>query len=633
MGEGAVESARDPERQRHFVRRLLDDVRALETMLEDGRFETGIRRLGAEQELFLIDGAGRPLMAGPEILDAIDDPHFTTELARFNLEANLDPQVIGPGCLDALADQLETLVGLVRAAARAEGGDVLLCGILPTLEQGDLGPESMTPRKRYEELDDALRRLRGGDLHVHIRGRDELRLRHDNVMLEACNTSFQVHFQVDPDGFARHYNLAQLVTAPILAAATFSPVLFGQRLWHETRIALFRQAVDTRSSRGAWRSSPPRVQFGDRWIDDSILEIFREDIARFELMLTAELGEPSTEILARGQMPDLRALMLHNGTVYRWNRPCYGVADGVAHLRIENRVLPAGPSLADEVANTAFWIGLMCALDEQYGDVRERISFGAVKENFLVAARNGLDAQLRWLDGSVRPVSELVVDELLPLARHGLGSAGLPSEEIDPHLDIIMQRVARNRTGSRWVLNSLRSLDDGQSSRSEIMARLTHAMAARQDSGAPAHTWPVAAGKRASALELYSRVSTLMTTDLFTVNQDEVLDLVASIMDWRHIRHVPVEDNRHRLVGLITHRMLLRELARCHGKPHAPIAVGDVMARDVVTVTPQTPTLEAFELLRRHRFGSLPVVEDDRLVGIVTERDFLRLTAELLERL
>ncbi|MFM1873913.1 MAG: hypothetical protein RL398_3335, partial [Planctomycetota bacterium] len=111
-------------------------------------------------------------------------------------------------------------------------------------------------------------------------------------------------------------------------------------------------------------------------------------------------------------------------------------------------------------------------------------------------------------------------------------------------------------------------------------------------------------------------------------------DLAASLMDWRHIRHVPVEDNDGHLVGLVSHRTLLRLVGQgVRGSQRAPVAVKDIMRRDPITVTPSTPTLDAIELMRKHKVGCLPVVEEGmRLVGIITERDLIRVAAMLFEK-
>ena len=299
MGEHQVQDDISPEQLRLFMRNLLDDLRALERMIEDDWIESGVRRVGAEQEMFLVGPGWRPAPIATEVLAAIEDPRFTTELAKFNLEGNLDPVVFGKGCLSQIEAQLTELVGLARDGARDCGGEIALCGILPTLRKSDLGLDNMAPVPRYFALNRAMNKLRGGSYDFQIKGMDELIVKHDSVMLESCNTSFQVHFQVAADEFARLYNIAQVVAAPVLAACTNSPLLFGRRLWRETRIALFQQAVDTRSTSHELRERQPRVSFGRQWVKESATELFREDIARFKILIGGDTDEDPSPRSAR----------------------------------------------------------------------------------------------------------------------------------------------------------------------------------------------------------------------------------------------------------------------------------------------------------------------------------------------
>ena len=634
MGEHDVPGDLDDRQRRTFVKALLDDVHALEQMLDGGAIETGVRRIGAEQEMFLIDAAMNPAPVATQVLERADDPRLTTELARFNLEANLSPQRFGGACLRLLEQELDEVVGLARRAAQSCGADVLLTGILPTLRKSDLDLANMTPIARYHALNREISRLRGGEFQIVIKGLDELETTHDNVMLESCNTSFQIHFQVGPAEFARLYNIAQAVTAPVLAAAVNSPVLLGRRLWHETRVALFQRSIDARSTAHQARGLRPRVSFGDAWIRDSVLEIFREDIALFRVVLGAGLEEDSLAEVAAGRVPRLSALRLHNGTVYRWNRACYGTADGVAHLRIENRALPAGPTIVDEIANAAFFYGLMSGVLETHGDITTQMEFDDAKVNFFSAARNGLDAQLRWFGGHRHTASSLILEHLLPLARSGLQASGIDDADAEHYLGIVRERVESTQTGAQWALSSLARMD--ASVRVDMRQRtLASAMLGHQKVGDPVHGWPLARPEDdADWRRGFQTVGQIMTTDLFTVRPEDLVDLAASLMDWEHIRHVPVEDDDGRLVGLVSHRALLRMVARGlrRGEGEA-IAVKEIMTADPVTVTPTTTTLAAMRLMQGQGLGCLPVVEDDeKLVGIITERDLIHVSSRLLEQ-
>ncbi|HSD45288.1 MAG TPA: CBS domain-containing protein [Pyrinomonadaceae bacterium] len=636
MGEHKVQTNIDERKAQFFMKAMLEDLRALAFMLEDGRVESGVTRIGAEQEMFLIDRYLRPAPVSLEVLEHASDPRLTTEIARFNLEANLTPLELTNDCFSRMEQELTELIELARAGAASQNADVFLSGILPTLQKSDLTLDNLTPVVRYHELDRAVIRLRGGPLSIHIKGLDELHLTHDNIMMESCNTSFQIHFQSTAHDFANDYNAAQAITAPVLAVAVNSPLLFGQRLWQETRVALFQHSADERSRPQLTRQQPTRVSFGDCWLQNSVIELFHDQITRFRPIMFAEPDENPFQVLARGETPSLSALRLHNGTVWRWNRACYGVADGVAHLRIENRALPSGPTIVDEIANAAFFTGLMAAVPKLYGQIAARMRFDEAKANFFRAARHGLDAQLHWLDGQSHSAPALILEQLLPMAREGLCNAGVAGEDIDKYLGIIEQRAQSRQTGARWISKSLAAMDD-LTPKDARHRQLTSTMLANQKTGEPIHHWSVIEKAQPDEWEQgYRTVGQFMTTDLFTVKPDDVVDLAASVMDWRHVRHVPVEDEEGRLVGLVTHRALLRLMTMGGGSRSAgenqAITVREVMVTNPVTVTPSTPSLEAIETMRRNRVGCLPVVEGNELVGIVTSYDFLEASARLFEQ-
>ncbi|TVP77916.1 MAG: CBS domain-containing protein [Gemmatimonadales bacterium] len=629
--EGLPEELR-PEAIRAFTRAILRDLQALERILDQGLITEGQRHVGAEQELFLVGPGWRPAPLGQEVLARLGDGPFTPELALFNLEVNLPPEPLTGNAFSRMEEALEGYLDQVREAAEAEGAKVVLSGTLPTLMKSDLTLEQITPEPRYRALNEALTRMRGGEYHLRIEGIDELIVRHDSVMLEACNTSCQVHLQVSPSEFATMYNVAQLVAGPVLAVAVNSPLLFGRRLWAETRIALFQQSLDTRSATPYVRDMAPRVRFGDDWVRESMVELFTTDLSRFRVLLAGPVPEDPLEKLARGEMPGLEALQMYNSTLYRWNRPCLGVKDGVAHLRIESRALPAGPSVADQVANAAFWIGLVLGIAREHGNPSGAFPFEEAKSNFMAAARDGLRAGLRWLDGEVWSASRLILDRLLPLARAGLEEAGISREDRDRTLGIIEARVRTGRTGSDWILASLAEMGES-GTRSERLAALTAASEARQRSRKPVHEWELATiGEAGGWTHTYLRVEQYMNTRPVTVNEDELVDLVAFVMDRQGIRHIPVEDHEQRLVGLVSYRSLLRSLAERGGEGlDGPIPVREVMEPRPVTVRPETPTLEAIQLMRARGVACLPVVQDERLVGLVTERDFMPIAYELLE--
>ena len=635
MGDKQViDTENEGELLRAFTKRLLRDVQALERMLKKGMIEEGVRRIGAEQEVFLVDRDFRPAPTALKMIERLHDEHYVTEVALFNLEMNLDPQPYGGKCLSATEAQLLGLLEKARHAAHAIGNDIVLTGILPTIRKSDLGLENMTPIPRYFALNKAMTKLRGGDYEINLKGVDELHVKHDNVMLESCNTSFQCHLQVGAKEFAKMYNIAQVATAPVLAAATNSPMLFGRRLWNETRIALFQQSVDTRSSSEGVREAPPRVDFGRQWVRESVIELYQENISRYRVLIAAEPEDDPMDVLDRGQIPTLRALRLHNGTIYRWNRACYGIMNGVPHLRIEARALPSGPTPVDEIANSAFWYGLVIGLAAQYDDITKHIAFDDAKGNFFAAARLGLGAQFTWLDGTVAPAQKLIAEKLLPIASKGLLDTGVDRDDVARYLGIIEERVLSGRTGSAWALRSYADMRSKGTDGERVNA-LTAAAIKRQRDNTPVARWePARIEEGGGWKHNYVKVEQFMGTDFVTVQEGDPLDLVLNLMIWERVRHVPVEDAQHRLVGLVTYRAVLRAAAQwLHESESTPIPVADVMKRDPWTVTPDTPTLVAIEVMSQKGVGCLPVVtKDGKLVGLVTSRNLLGVASELLEQ-
>ena len=631
MGDKKVTTEYDDAQMRSFTLGVLNDLRSLEHMLDSGMFEETARRIGAEQEMFLVDSAMHPAPLAIEVMEQARDGRLTTEIGKFNLEANLTPREFDADCLSLMEAELNEIIDVVRRAAASHDAGVVLAGILPTIQMTDLTHRNLTPNPRYFEIDRVVTKLHGDDRSIQIKGLDELQLTIQDTFIEFCNTSFQVHLQVGAKDFVRQYNWAQAISAPVLASAVNSPLLLNHRLWHETRIALFQHAIDTRSTVHRERNQTPRVNFGDRWVEDSILEVLHEDAVRFRILLAQAIEENSLEMLASGAIPQLAAWRLHNGTIWRWNRPCYGIVNGKPGLRIEARYLPAGPSVADEMANAAFFLGLMTELPEEFGDITKYMSFEDAKNNFFNAARYGLNGQIRGLDGKSRRVGRLIVEELLPRSRRGLARAGIDETDAGRLLDIIEARVEAEMTGAKWMVDSLAAMDK-PAKPNVRMRTLTACMKTNQEGGEPAHLWPLAEiPAQCEWIDNYKTVEQFMAVDLFTVRAEDVLDLAASSMHWRHVRHVPVEDDAGHLIGIVSHRDLLElfALGKMHG--HAELVIRDVMKRDVITIEPDTPTLDALALMRERGIGCLPVVKGNKLIGLITAYDFLTVSSKLLE--
>jgi CBS domain-containing protein/gamma-glutamylcysteine synthetase len=628
------------EARRRFMASLLTELRALERMVEEKRFERGVSRIGSEQEMFLVDGTCHPAGGALRVLENLQDPHFTTELGLFNLEANADPQPLAGKGLAAMEAQLGELYAKVRAAAAPFDLSPVMTGILPTLSKTDLGLHNMVPKPRYQVLNRAMNEARGDAFDFSITGIDELTMRHDSVMVEACNASFQVHLQIaEPERFDHHYNVAQMLLAPTLAVSTNSPLLFGRRLWAETRIALFEQSCDIRTRGLHLREADKRVGFGREWLTGSVVDLFKENLTRFRTLVVADIEEDALEALNQGRAPKMRATLLHSGTIYRWNRAYYGVSEnGLPHLRIELRVLPSGPTIADEVASAAFWLGLMTELGATLEHVPSRIAFAHAQANLYAAARDGLSARFTWLDKKEVLAQPLVLDHLLPLAQAGLDRAGVDRTDSARYLSIVEERVRTLRTGSHWMLQSLADMKQRRTPGVRMRA-LVAATIARQQTLRVVSAWDDARlDESSSAFTGSEKVSQYMQTDIITVRPDDPIALVAELMGWERIRHVAVEDDKDRIVGLVSYRAVLRFLTEFAKRPALAegsatpqsTPVSNIMRTELVTVMPDTPTLEAIALMRRHRVGCLPVVQEGHIVAMLTEEDFVGIVGKVL---
>jgi len=614
-----------------FSKHLLKDLRALELMLSEGLFEKGITRLGAEQEFCTIDYALKPAMVNQQVLDRINDPHFTTELAKFNLEANLDPLELKENCFSALENDLILLLTKANRASHDEGAKIILTGILPTIRHGDIVLDNMTPNERYYQLNDAILKARDGNFKFNIIGLDELITESNTVLFESCNTSFQIHYQTEPDLVNNHYNWAHMISGPVLAACTNSPIFLGKRLWSETRIALFQQSADTRKTINPHRKQRARVTFGNSWRTGGPLEIFRDTVQRYKVLLPIDISEDSEQVLQSGRIPKLKALCTHNGTVYRWNRLCYGITGSKPHLRIENRYIPSGPTIIDEVSNTAFWIGLMHGVTDKYKDLPSKMSFDKVKNNFLVAAKEGLKAQFQWLDEKLYTAQDLILKELIPIAEAGLTKAGVDPADIQKYLKVIEERVTLRKTGSSWILDSFEELKKNHSTE-EVVVGITEGIYQRQKKGLPVHNWSALKMEEAVGWESkYQFVNQIMATDLLTVQKGDLLEMAVNILLWSNINHLPVENSSGELIGLLTSDLVLK----WHNDPNtansASTTVADVMLNKVATCDPKTTTKEAYFIMKNQEVGCLPVVENDKLIGLVTLHAFVKLMEHFLE--
>lgn len=494
MGSDVAEGQLDVHDHDRFRDRLRACLRALDALLARPGFGDGELSIGAELELNLVDAeSSRPALINHEVLETAGDPRVALELNRFNIELNSTPAALAGAPFSALGAELRSLLDLTNGSARAHGGRVLPIGILPTLRADDLLGDNMTDRERYRQLSAELRRLRGAPFHIHINGLDPIDLDCDDVTLEGAATSLQIHLRVAPSDYAAVYNAVQIATAPVLAVASNSPFFLGHRLWDETRIALFKQAVDDRAERSAAGWPPPRVAFGHGWVRDGIHELFEESAALHQPLMPFVCDEDPEQCLAGGGVPALHELRLHNGTVWRWNRAIYDAADG-GHLRIEMRSLPAGPTVRDMMANAALHVGLALGLARHAAEMTARLPFAYAQHNFYRAAQTGIDAELLWPSPeppSPRPerATDLVL-RLLPIARRGLVDAGVSDSEADEQLEVIEQRCRTARTGARWQRAAFDALSRGAAPAEALAAMVEH-YADNVEGGQPVHSWSI----------------------------------------------------------------------------------------------------------------------------------------------
>jgi gamma-glutamyl:cysteine ligase YbdK (ATP-grasp superfamily) len=459
-----------------FGTRLAEETALLETWFREACFDTTGCVAGFELEAWLVSADGRPAAMNAEYLDALGSPLVVPELSVYNVEINTRQRSLEGAALGRMRDSLDAIWARCNEVAARFGSRLAMIGTLPSLREEDLGLHSMSPLQRYRALNEQVLRLRQGrPLELEVRGAELLRIRQPDVMLEAATTSFQLHLQTPEASAARLFNASVVAAAPTVAVAANSPFLFGRELWQETRVPVFEQAVAVGGDE-AGGGPNPRVTFGSGYVRESLFELFAENRDCYPVLLPMCESEPL------GRLYHLR---LHNGTIWRWIRPLIGFdGDGTPHLRIEHRVIPAGPSVPDAIANAAFYYGLAQALAAAPEPPEARIDFQTARENFYAAARYGLAAQVRWLDGREAPLRALVLETLLPLARKGLQRLDIEPGDTDECLDIIEARTRTGRTGAQWQL-------DYVARHGRDMEALTLAYLEHQQQGLPVHEWGV----------------------------------------------------------------------------------------------------------------------------------------------
>ena len=469
------------------VRRCLD---VFERMLVEHSFDFGQPMTGLEIELNLVDQRWQPAMANAEVLEVIADPDFQTELGRYNIEFNVAPRSLTGDLMLDLENVLRASLDHAESKANEIGSEIIMIGILPTLRTEHFESEWMSANPRYQALDEAVFAARREDLELDISGVEHLKMYADTIAPESACTSVQLHLQVSPADFAPCWNAAQTLAGPQMALGANSPFLFGKKLWAETRTELFLQATDTRSPELRNQGVRPPVFFGERWIT-SIFDLFEENVRYFPALLPETTDEEPEAVLAAGEAPRLQELRLHNGTVYRWNRPVYDVVDGRPHLRVENRVLPAGPTVVDVLANAAFYYGALTVLATEERPVWTKMSFDAAKANFDAGSQLGVDAVFYWPGFGEVSWDELLLRHLLPKAHQGLERWGVSAEARNRYLGIVEDRCKTRRNGAWWQSEAVAAFEAHGMSRDDALTEMLKHYSRGMHSNEPVHTWEV----------------------------------------------------------------------------------------------------------------------------------------------
>ena len=476
-----------------FRTRLATNLLCLQQLLDRPGFGEGPRMLGAELELYLIDEQGRPLPQNLELLERAGDKRLTSELNRYNVEANLTPRLFSDSPFSGLEQEMHEVLSLLNNLSSDSGGHVLPIGILPTLAREDFSREMLTPEDRYIAMMRDIRKRRQESIAIDLQGEEAVSFTTDLVTCEGANTSLQIHYRAEPSRFTDLFNAIQLTTPVMVGVSANSPFFLGRSVWHETRIDLFRQAIDARSERRRELHMPERVYLGHGWVRQGPYELFAEKVSLYRTVLPVCDNEDPEAVMDSGGTPRLFELDMHAGSVWPWNRAVYDHQNG-GHVRIELRSLSAGPTASDMVANAAFAIGLAEGLAGDMESLIPSIPFQIVADNLQRAARHGLTASLLWPSDTRRELEERSVHDvatsLLPLARRGLESINVSKAETDRYLGIIERRLRNRQTGASWQLAQFNSLAESMSNQQAL-----HEMLARyrrhHDSGLSVADWPL----------------------------------------------------------------------------------------------------------------------------------------------
>lgn len=475
MGEEIQYSRFNKSDYDQFEQCLSEETKLLGEWFQDNVLSDHPPVAGCELEAWLIDDKGIPCSHNEQFLMLANNKLLTPELARFNVELNVIPQDLHSSVLKDFEISLDKLWQQCQKTAVKMHCKLLGIGILPTLLDEHLTLENISTLKRYRALNEQVLRLRKGEsIQLNIVGKERLQVEHLDVMLEAAATSLQIHIQVPQHKAVRYYNASLAISAPMVAVGANSPFLFGKNLWEETRIPLFEQSVPAGGFNGASKGPLRRVSFGTDYARTSLFECFEENEQHFPVLLPVEYEE---------NIEELRYLRLHNGTIWRWNRPLVGFDnDGTPHIRIEHRVVAAGPSHGDNIANIALYYGLAYYYANIADPVEKTLSFAQVRDNFYTAAQHGINSHIEWTNNKSITIQKLVLDRLLVEAETGLHKLGINEQDIKYYLGIIEQRINSGQTGSEWQRRFV-EYHDGN------MQLMTKNYFNNQKTNEPVHLW------------------------------------------------------------------------------------------------------------------------------------------------
>jgi hypothetical protein len=490
MGDEVAVTSYTREDRHRYREKVLLDLDVFGRMLSQSVFDYERPLIGMEIELNLVDESYQPRMTNAEVLERIADPAFQTEIGQYNIELNVEPRSLpGDGAIE-LEKELRRSLNRAESLANETGAHTVAIGILPTVMPQHLHTGAMSDKLRYAALNEAMVNARGEDMYIDIEGAtgEHVAMYADSIAPESACTSVQLHLQVAPQDFAAYWNGAQALSALQLALGANSPYFCGKQLWHETRVELFNQSTDTRSIELKNQGVRPRVFFGERWIT-SVFDLFEENVRYFPALLPEITDEDPVATLEAGGAPRLSELRLHNGTVYRWNRPVYDIADGKPHLRVENRVLPAGPTIVDTMANSAFYYGVLRRIAQDDRPIWTQMSFAAAERNFHTCAQRGIGSKVYWPGfGEVR-ADDLVLRHLLPMAHDGLSHWGVSTAVSDRYLGVIEGRCISGVNGASWQIAAVRRLEERGADRATALKGMLEHYVRAMHTNEPVHTW------------------------------------------------------------------------------------------------------------------------------------------------